>query len=146
MGSCLQKSRLYCSSIENTKDFSILNYKGYCKVLDVYDGDTITISFPFYGGIYKKKLRIYGVDCAEVKTKDLSEKKVGLSGKEYLSDLILRKILYIEICKKDDKYGRLLAKVFLGDTTIDKIMIEKNFGYPYFGGKKKKFSEWYNKR
>lgn len=143
MGSCLQKIKLNFSTIENTKDFSLLNYKGKCKVLEVYDGDTITISFPFYGDIYKKKLRIYGVDCAEIKTKDNKEKEVGIQAKNYLTELILGKVLYIEVYKREDKYGRILATVFIGENMIDKIMIEKGFGYPYFGGKKKKFSEWY---
>jgi micrococcal nuclease len=132
-------------TMENTLPFTLKGLKGRSKVLEVYDGDTITIAFSFYGSFFYKRCRITGVDCAEIKTRNEAEKKVGIEAKAFLSDLILNKIVWTEFSDKEDKYGRLLAYVYLneGGERIDQIMIKNRFGYAYNGEKKKKFEEWY---
>ena len=51
-----------------------------CTVVSVYDGDTITIAskLPFRNSpIYRWSLRIYGIDCPEMKTRNDKEKEIG---------------------------------------------------------------------
>ena len=54
-----------------TNDLDIYKLKGNfrAKVVDVYDGDTITIVIFNKGGVEKYKLRMYGYDSPEIKPK-----------------------------------------------------------------------------
>ena len=65
--------------------------------------------------------------------------------KKKLSEKILNEIVILE-CLKWDKYGRLLAIVYLQhsrlffcniDENINNWMVEEGLGKPYYGGKKK---------
>ena len=69
MGICCSKKSLENTTID-VPEFSLSGYKCYCKVLDVYDGDTITLGFIFSKNIYKKRCRLEGIDCAEIRTKN----------------------------------------------------------------------------
>ena len=42
-------------------------------------------------------------------------------------------------------YGRIVATILVGKDRINlsEYLIEKGLGYPYTGGKKPKFDEWY---
>lgn len=130
------------ANLENTPKFTMAGIKTRAKVIDVYDGDTITIAFPFAGGIFQKRCRIYGVDCAEIKTKNINEKALGLEAKQYICNITLGKIVNVEFDKNEDKYGRLLAIVIIDGNRLDKLLIQKGYGYEYFGEKKKIFGEW----
>lgn len=44
------------------------------KVLDVYDGDTVTILFQLGSMFFKEKLRLASVDAPEIKTRNPAEK------------------------------------------------------------------------
>ena len=117
-----------------------------CKVVDVYDGDTVTIILFNKLGYEKHKLRMYGYDSPEMKPRlDFpnreEEKQKAILAKNYLSELILNKIVEFESMGYD-KYGRLLGKLYKLNTFTNKIelnqlMINQGHGYPYFGGTKK---------
>ena len=136
----LQTYHLKNCTLNNTKNFSLCDREIYAKVLEVYDGDTITIAFYFSGDFYKKRCRIYGVDCPEIKTKNLQEKKAGYEAKKFVENLILEKIVKVVFTKKEDKYGRLLGIVYLDMAErLDLHIIKNGHGVPYFGGKKSVF-------
>jgi len=140
--------RLSSATLENTPEFSMVGYIGLVKVIDVYDGDTVTLAFPYKGLICQHKCRIDGLDCAEIRTRNEDEKKFGYSAKENLTSLLLGKQVYSRF-EKTDKFGRLLAKLWFtpderADTRVDLHMINQGFGYEYHGEKKLKFSEWFD--
>lgn len=115
------------------------------KILDVYDGDTITIAIPFNNNVYKRKCRLLNLDTAEIRTKNDKEKSVGLEAKEFVSQHALGKRVFVK-CGKDDKYGRLLVQVFLSEEDekdLSTMVIEAGLGYSYDGTTKKKFEDWY---
>ena len=63
---------------------------GYsCKLVRVVDGDTadamIDLGFDTW---VKKRIRFYGVDCWESRTRDLDEKKKGLAAKDFVKNLL----------------------------------------------------------
>lgn len=126
--------------------FSLQNQLLPCKVKSVYDGDTITVIFPFNNSYYKSNLRLSGIDTPEIKTKNLSEKKAGILAKEWLEQKILNKIVYINF-EKEDKYGRLLGTIYENpniddfNKSINQILIDEGFGVKYDGGKKQAYSE-----
>jgi endonuclease YncB( thermonuclease family) len=144
-----------CFSFPNKKNIDILDCEDapelsfedkfcLCKVVDVYDGDTITIVIAFENKPYKIKCRLSGVDSAEIRTKNLEEKTAGVNAKHWLSEKILNKKLWIK-CGNWDKYGRLLGEIFTNkdDTvSINQELIDKKYAYQYDGKKKRKFDEW----
>jgi len=146
MGNCCsgQNSPLNMITLD-VPEFSLSGYKCESKVIEVYDGDTVTLGFFFSGNIFKKRCRIEGIDCAEIRTKNLEEKEYGLKTKEYVQNLLLNKIVWVEFSEdKKDKYGRLLAKIYLekGGKSVDKMLVDDGWGYEYHGEKKRKFEEW----
>lgn len=141
---CAQVNMLESATLKNTVEFTLQGRSCEAKVIDVHDGDTITLAFVFGNQICRKSCRVEGVDCAEIRTKNNEEKTVGLEAQKYVSELILNKIIWVEFSNCKDKYGRLLAGIYpqRGGERLDKTLIAMNYGYEYHGEKKKKFNEW----
>lgn len=98
-------------------------YTYKAKVIDVYDGDTITciIDLGFKISI-KEKFRLYGINTPEIRTKNLEEKKLGYEAKHRLEELIKDKEVYIEVLKKG-KFGRWVSNVYV---TLDDLNFKKS--------------------
>jgi endonuclease YncB( thermonuclease family) len=149
MGNCCSTvnitPNLTLATLENTPELTLVSHKCEAKVVDVHDGDTITLAFILGGTIYHKSCRVAGVDCAEIRTKNKEEKKFGLEATEFVKGLVLNKIVWVEFTDKDDKYGRLLATIYpvRGGESLDKTLVTRGYGYEYHGEKKKKFEEWH---
>lgn len=109
------------------------------KVIECYDGDTITIVMWISLQRYSFRFRLEGIDAPEIHTKNKAEKYAGLKSKEYLQELILNKTVKIVFASKEDKYGRLLGTVYLRGKNINKRMVDSNHAKPYDGGKKVPF-------
>lgn len=89
---------------------------------------------------YEIRIRIYGIDTPEMKpSKNLLNRdehiKKAHQAKDYLSNMILNKIIYCEFMQ-NDKYGRPLAKLYYQNKNISNIMIENGFAKSYDGGTK----------
>ena len=117
------------------------------RVIDVYDGDTITIIFNFQRTFFKEKCRLENIDTAEIRTRNEEEKKFALETKEYLSNLILNKIIYVK-CGKWDKFGRLLGTIYsnkddlVQNRSINNLLIQNGMAYEYTGKTKEDFNNW----
>jgi len=136
---------------ENTKWLSLEGIVCQCKVVSVYDADTVTIALQWNNDIYKVKCRLLGIDSAEKRTKNQNEKKVALDATKWLQNLILNKIIWVK-CGKWGKYGgRMLGELYLDtkdiktSSSINNLIVKNGFAYHYDGKKKKQFSEWYKK-
>ncbi len=101
------------------------------KVVKVVDGDTIWIAFKDGKVINRYKLRIARINAYELKDKNENKKRLANEGKQYLSDLILNKIVKVYLSKNRDKYGRLLGDVFIGDINVGEKMIEKGYAVKF---------------
>jgi len=144
MGNCIC---IDCFLSKKTNDIKLYKLTGNyrAKVVDVYDGDTITIIIINKCGFEKHKLRLYGIDTPEMKPL-LSDpnrdeiKQKALESKTKLSELILNKIITVELMGTE-KYGRLLGNVYTSymysKININKYMVDNNYAYEYFGGTKK---------
>ena len=121
------------------------------KVIKVYDGDTITIASRLPGlynsPIYKFSVRLNGIDTPEMTGKDDDEKEIAIKARDALTAKILGKEIRLEIIKTE-KYGRLLTDIYLGNTHVNKWMIEERYALVYDGGKKVIPKSWkkYNER
>ncbi len=118
---------------------------GYsCKLDRVVDGDTcdalIDLGFNTY---VKKRIRFYGVDTWESRTRNLEEKKKGLAAKAYVEDLLKNSDngKFSIISHGVGKYGRVLGEVFVKgyDTSVNQLLMENGHAYQYHGEKKKTF-------
>ena len=118
---------------------------GYsCKLDRVVDGDTcdalIDLGFNTY---VKKRIRFYGVDTWESRTRNLEEKKKGLAAKAYVEDLLKNSDngKFSIISHGVGKYGRVLGEIFVKgyDTSVNQLLMENGHAYQYHGEKKKTF-------
>lgn len=125
--------------------FHNLILKGKC--ISVYDGDTVNLVLPFRGKYYKQRCRLQGIDCAEIRTKNFEEKKLGLIARDWLTRRIFNKKIWIK-CSEYDKYGRLLVTLYLDKKhwlrkeSINDLMVEKQLAYVYDGKSKKSFTHF----
>ena len=111
-------------------------------VIKVYDGDTITIAskMPYENSqLFRFNVRLNGIDTPEIKSKDENEKALAKKARDSLSQLIMNKNIALKNVK-NEKYGRILADVYLDDLHINKWMIEKQFAVEYDGKTKKIWS------
>ena len=88
-------------------------------------------------------VRLNGIDTPEMKSKHEWEKICARQAKDFLSTKILGKIVELRDVK-NEKYGRVLATVYLNDKNINQLMIDKKHAIPYYGWTKYKPDEWIN--
>ena len=111
------------------------------KVLKIVDGDTIDVRIDMGFDIkYKSRVRLYGIDTPESRTRDLVEKKYGLKSKKYLKEALLngkRKIIKTHRGEQTGKFGRILGEIFIDGKNINLDMCEKGYAVHYHGQNKK---------
>jgi len=116
------------------------------KVIKVYDGDTITIAskLPYKSSqMYRFSVRLRGIDSPEIKSTSLAEKELALNSKMALSNLILGQMVDLKNVSTE-KYGRILADVYIDNVNVNTWMLENKLALPYDGGKKTRPPEWDN--
>lgn len=114
------------------------------RVIKVYDGDTITIAafLPYRESpLYRFSVRLNGIDTPEMRTNDPNEKKVAYEAQQALEKLVLGKIVSL-MDTGCDKYGRILATVYLDDLNLCQWMLDNHFAVPYDGGTKETPDDW----
>ncbi len=114
------------------------------KVIKVYDGDTITVQFklPFKSSpLYKISVRLNGIDCPELKTKNEVEKQCSQIAKQKVSDLLMGKVVQFKNVKME-KYGRLLADVYYNDKSVNQWLLDNHLAIAYDGGTKEPPKNW----
>jgi endonuclease YncB( thermonuclease family) len=128
----------YLETINYTDTIPFVPPITYGKVIKVYDGDTITIAskLPYDDSpIYRFSVRLLGIDSPEMKSKTNTEKQLALLARDALSNLIMDKIVHLKNISTE-KYGRVLANVYLDDLHVNKWMLDNNHAIPYNGGTK----------
>ena len=137
----------------NEKYLQDINYKNTIpfvppitegKVIKVYDGDTITIAskLPYNSSpIYRFSVRLNGIDAPEMKCKTNIEKQHAVKSRDALSSIILNKNVKLTNIKTE-KYGRILAHVYVDEIHVNKWMLDNKHAVPYNGGTKNKPPEW----
>lgn len=116
------------------------------RVIKVYDADTITIAskLPFDGSpIYRLSVRLNGIDTPEIKGKGISddEKEAAKNARDFVANMVLNKFVRLENIETE-KYGRILADVYIGDIHLNKLLLEEKYAVKYDGGTKNKPESW----
>ena len=137
-----------CCSDCSVQKFSLTGRTVLGKVVSVYDGDTCKVNlFLAPNDLKQFTIRMNGYDSPELKTKNSTEKKCGLISRNTLVKLLEDRVVKLE-CLEHDKYGRILANLFvkLGDGSelnVNKYMMDNHFGHSYAGGTKTTFDQLY---
>lgn len=141
--------------------FTLNSIKTIARLVDVYDGDTVTCIFPIFGDNYFKfNLRLMGIDTEELKNDNLEGKRKALDARHKIltvccdtynlevdchrneiQNFLKSNEIYVWIeCFEFDKYGRVLANVYKkqGDISLSELLLNSKLAYKYDGGKKLK--------
>jgi endonuclease YncB( thermonuclease family) len=113
-------------------------------VVKVYDGDTITIAsrLPYpESPLYRFAVRLNGIDAPEIKGKNEDEKRSAQAAKHALENLILHRDVVLKNTQTE-KYGRILADVYIGELNLNKWMLDNKYAVPYDGATKKSPESW----
>ena len=109
-----------------------------CTIRRVVDGDTVDVDIDlgFDMWIHNERVRLYGIDTPESRTRDLEEKKAGLFAKDVVLHYLPEGSKQVLRTHKDKvgKYGRVLGEFVIYDsladrqTTINQFMIDHKIG------------------
>ena len=115
-------------------------YAYRCIVVKIVDGDTVDVDIDLGFGVWMKKqrIRLFGIDTPESRTRDLEEKKYGLAAKDYLVGMLDDENGITLKTHKDaeGKFGRILGELWrntnFADKSINQYLIDKHHAVEYF--------------
>ena len=124
-----------------------------CKIVRVVDGDTVDVDIDLGFDLWLKKqrIRLYGVDTPESRTRDLVEKKYGFAAKDFVEKYLPVDSKQTLRTRLDDrgKFGRILGEFVLTTqwegkdipTTINEQLVKHRHAVKYFGQSKEDIAE-----
>ena len=120
-------------------------YEYKCKVTRVVDGDTVDIDIDLGFGVWlhKERVRIYGIDTPESRTRDKVEKRFGLLAKEFVEQFVKGSSVILRTQKYDakGKFGRILGDFSVKGARVSRVMIERHHAVEYHGQSKEEIKE-----
>ena len=121
-------------------------YEYNCKIVRIIDGDTVDVNIDLGFAVWlnKQRIRLFGVDTPESRTRDAVEKKFGILAKNFVKGRLPVGSMQILRTRLDDsrgKFGRILGEFVLEETTLNQLLIVTNNGVPYFGQSKEEIEK-----
>lgn len=120
-------------------------YEYSCNIVKVVDGDTVDVDIDLGFGMWlrNERIRLYGIDTPESRTRDPEEKKAGLYAKKVVQDYLPKNKpqTLVTIKDKGGKFGRTLGMFKIKDKDdkwfyLHETMIKNNIGVEYHGQSK----------
>ena len=114
------------------------------SLVKVVDGDTVDVIIDLGFSVFiQQRIRLYGIDTPESRTRDAEEKKYGLLSKKKLTELCA-KASDIELrCPKGnarEKFGRLLGELWVRQDgewiNANQWLCDEGYAVPYTGQNK----------
>lgn len=119
------------SETKNNDNFNLLQpaKKEFYPCTRVVDGDTIVVEID---GV-QEKIRLIGVDTPETVHPSKSVEYFGKESSDFTKKIVTGKKVYLEYdLQRRDKYGRLLAYVYLENGIfINAEIIKQGYGFAY---------------
>lgn len=118
-----------------------MDYIYKIQVTRVVDGDTIDADIDLgFNLTLSKRIRLYGINTPETRTRDLEEKKRGIAAKEFLQQIVDEQngVLFLKSLDQG-KFGRCIGVLFeqdFDDQSINDMLIQEGHAVEYFGGKR----------
>ena len=129
-------------------------YEYKAVIVRVIDGDTVDVDVDLGFGIWMKKerVRLYGIDTPESRTRDKVEKVFGLASKKRLKELLGKKCVLKTFAARDGedkkgKFGRILGDFNVYNAEEDRwcavseILISESHAVAYHGQSKDDIQE-----
>jgi endonuclease YncB( thermonuclease family) len=151
--------RLLRCNLDNTRELSLKGRTVCARVVDVYDGDTITAITELHPSVPSViHVRIAGIDACEMRSSDPGEKNSAIQAKLMLLDLLVGGVTWPSPCPRsylrnylrdhpcfvtlvghsNDKYGRSLCDVTSSrGQNIAHAMMSSGHARAYSGGHRK---------
>ena len=114
-------------------------YEYKCNITRVVDGDTVDAEIDCgFDIIFKSRIRLYGIDTPESRTRDLDEKARGKLASQFIKDKIAKAELVKVKTKLDKKgkFGRVLGSIIADDEDLNESMVQNYLAVAYFGQSK----------
>lgn len=115
-------------------------YEYSCEVRRVVDGDTVDVTMDLgFNILHKCRVRLYGIDTPESRTRDLDEKARGKMAGAFLKNAIdtgEQVIIQTKLKDSRGKFGRVLGDIVVDGVNINQLMVENYLAAAYFGQNK----------
>ena len=117
------------------------------RVTKVVDGDTIDVILDMgFNILFAQRVRLFGIDTPESRTRDLEEKKYGLAAKMFLENMLDDTKIIMKTNKDaEGKFGRILGSFWRTtnyvDQSINDYLVEKHHAVRYYGQSKEDIKE-----
>ena len=110
------------------------------EITKIVDGDTIDVIIDLgFDIMYKSRVRLFGIDTPESRTRNKEEKVRGLLSKNFLKEhLKASKKIIIKTHKGEEtgKFGRILGEIFIDGININQKMCDEGYAVAYYGQNK----------
>ena len=128
-------------------------YEYKCRIIKVVDGDTVDVDIDLGFGVWlnNKRVRLYGIDTPECRTRDEEEKYFGFMAKALVKDFLpegsTQRLSTLLSKSRKGKFGRILGEFWIYDswtdsqTTINKALLIRNYAVKYDGQSKKEIEK-----
>ena len=111
------------------------------KLVRIIDGDTVDAEIDLGFSVFvKQRIRLYGINTPESRTRDLEEKERGLAAKSRLTEILGKDFLVETMLNKRGKYGRVLGILHVENeetgerTNVNQQLVTEGHAVEYFGG------------
>ncbi len=111
----------------------------HCVITRIIDGDTIDVDIDlgFDCWLHRQRIRLYGIDTPESRTRDLEEKKYGLAAKAFVEKFIPLGSTALLNTKEKGKYGRYLGDFKVKNQWLCTELLKHRHAVRYEGQSKK---------
>ena len=111
------------------------------QLIRVIDGDTVDAMIDLGFSTHRSiRIRFYGINTPESRTRDKAEKKRGKAATARLIEILAENDdAFVVQSLGVGKYGRCLGVLYvesLGETSVQDTLIAEGHGVAYFGGKR----------
>lgn len=138
---------------------TLKGWEGTCRIVDIYDGDSLQVVLDDRGVAVRASCRISGIDTCELRSKTVEGLKFAQEARIRLISIVTKEPVetftdmsradfkdYLDlnlytvklVCGVDDKYGRTLTKMYMDDSeeSLGHMLINEGMAVEYNGGTK----------
>lgn len=114
-------------------------YTYKARLIRVIDGDTVDAEIDLGFGVYmKQRVRLYGINTPDSRSKDQTERESGLASKQRLTEVLSKEFIIETILNKRGKFGRILGVIYITKETgeresVNNILVAEGYAKEYFG-------------
>ena len=113
-------------------------YDYQCTIVRVIDGDTVDVNIDLGFDTWRcgERIRLYGIDTPECRTRDAQEKEAGLAAKDYVTRRLQLGGTYTLSTHGKGKFGRYLGVISDEEGSVNDALIENHLAVMYHGQNK----------